>query len=484
MKRFSTVAFLFLLFHSASIAQEFPELKNFFGAKVLFIDYGRPNNLDNLNLTNGIELTYLRSLSRNINVAIPLKVGVANVPDEMNNLTFGSLDALVQIKTGGKKIDPYIFGGAGYFASDTDNSTVQFPLGGGLNIKAGSNTFLNIQGEYRVSSQDKRNNMQAGLGILFRLGRNPDADRDGVSDKEDACPDMPGPVATRGCPDKDMDGIADKLDACPELAGQASAQGCPDADGDGFSDDKDDCPQEAGLINGCPDTDGDGVLDKNDKCPEEAGPETNNGCPIIDTDGDGIPDDNDRCPTEPGLAVMTGCPDTDGDGIPDIDDRCVDNPGLQQWQGCPDADGDGVPDPDDRCPDVVGPVTNKGCPEVREEAKKTLTTAMRTVKFQPAKDVLVKTSFPILDEVVKVMEEYPAYHLIVKGHTDNIGKADENQVLSERRAKACYDYLIGKGVDSSRLSHKGFGQTQPIGDNKTYSGRSKNRRVEFELYLP
>jgi len=357
-------------------------------------------------------------------------------------------------------------------------------MGGGINIKAGSNTFVQLQGEYRVSAQEKRNNLQAGLGILFRLGINPDADRDGVPDKEDLCPDMPGPAATRGCPDMDMDGIPDKLDACPEIPGLPATQGCPDADGDGFADDNDDCPETAGLIQGCPDTDGDGVLDKDDKCPEEAGPVGNGGCPILDSDGDGIPDEQDRCPNEAGLAVMSGCPDTDGDGVPDIDDRCVDIIGLPQWQGCPDTDADGVPDPDDRCPELAGPITNKGCPEVKEETKKTLSKAMRTVKFQPAKAELIKTSYPILDEVVAVLAEYPAYHLHVKGHTDNIGKAEDNQVLSENRAKACYAYLIKQGVDASRLSYLGFGQTKPIADNKTSSGRSLNRRVEFELHLP
>ena len=88
-----------------------------------------------------------------------------------------------------------------------------------------------------------------------------------------------------GCPDTDGDGISDINDACPELAGTAAMNGCPDSDGDGINEKDDACPTEAGSIanNGCPwpDGDGDGVADKDDACPTLAGPPSNNGCPVI-----------------------------------------------------------------------------------------------------------------------------------------------------------------------------------------------------------
>ena len=88
-----------------------------------------------------------------------------------------------------------------------------------------------------------------------------------------------------GCPDADGDGVADKDDACPSEAGLAELAGCPDADGDGVADKDDDCPSEAGPAEnkGCPwpDTDGDGVLDKDDQCPDVAGTVANNGCPEV-----------------------------------------------------------------------------------------------------------------------------------------------------------------------------------------------------------
>jgi OmpA-OmpF porin, OOP family len=68
----------------------------------------------------------------------------------------------------------------------------------------------------------------------------------------------------------------------------------------------------------------------------------------------------------------------------------------------------------------------------------------------------------------------------VGGHTDNVGKAESNQALSERRAAAVAQYLASKGVDAKLLTPKGYGPTQPIGDNGTAEGKAKNRRIEFK----
>jgi OmpA-OmpF porin, OOP family len=89
----------------------------------------------------------------------------------------------------------------------------------------------------------------------------------------------------------------------------------------------------------------------------------------------------------------------------------------------------------------------------------------------------------VLDEVVGIMAQYPEYSLTISGHTDNQGDAKVNQSLSEKRAKTCYDYLVSKGVSSSRMSHAGYGSTQPISDNATKAGRDMNRRVDFNLFV-
>lgn len=109
----------------------------------------------------------------------------------------------------------------------------------------------------------------------------PDADGDGVPDKDDECPNEAGLAALAGCPDADADGIADKDDTCPNEAGLADLAGCPDADADGIADQDDACPDMAGSADsdGCPDVDGDGISDMDDVCPNEAGIPFLDGCP-------------------------------------------------------------------------------------------------------------------------------------------------------------------------------------------------------------
>jgi len=481
------------------------------GAKLLFVDYGRPNDIDSLDITNGLEILYSYSMNRWLTIALPIKTGVMNVMEDINNRNFFSMDAILQLQLTQPtaRIIPYLFGGAGIVAERGAGSNTQFPAGLGFNIRVGKNSYINLQGEYRFSQMDNRDNLQGGVGYLYRLGKvQRDTDRDGIIDLEDACPEQPGPVATKGCPDRDGDGVADKDDACPDQKGTIPTQGCPDADGDGFADSKDACPYVAGTINGCPDTDQDGIADKDDYCPEEAGtaanrgcpdkdgdgvadpfdacpdqagPVANRGCPIQDTDGDGIPDEMDLCPTEKGTVSTMGCPDRDGDGVIDREDRCPDKAGT--FAGCPDTDGDGLIDPDDACPTEAGPSTNKGCPELKKEVKEVLEFAMRAVQFETGRATLKPESYPVLDQIVQIMKQYPAYALRISGHTDNVGSNATNQTLSQQRAKTCYDYLVASGIDAARMSYRGFGESKPMASNNTAEGKRLNRRTEFELYI-
>ncbi|HMQ48917.1 MAG TPA: OmpA family protein [Saprospiraceae bacterium] len=462
--------------------------KNAFSAKVLFIDYGTPNSNDSLSLTNGLELAYVRNFNRFLNLAIPLKVGVANVAeDPNNNHTIASIDGILQLQYAGSeksRLIPYIMGGGGIvFESDSDESTnFQIPLGAGLNIRVGGRSYVNLQGEYRLSQTDNRNNIQLGLGYLHRFGKQ-DADKDGIVDHLDACPDQAGPTTTNGCPDDDLDGIVNAEDKCPTLAGKKRFMGCPDTDEDGIPDDMDACPDEAGTkeLNGCPDRDGDGIADGVDDCPDEAGLAANNGCPFSDRDGDGINDEMDRCPDEPGSARAAGCPDRDGDGVADLDDLCPDKAGTMS--GCPDTDADGIHDGVDACPELVGTAINKGCPELKEEEKEVLNFAMRAVQFETGKATLKPESYDVLNQIVDIMNRYPGYNLRISGHTDNVGDDASNQVLSEERAKSCNQYLASKGINPGRMSHFGFGETKPIASNSNTAGRKLNRRVEFDLYI-
>ena len=84
-----------------------------------------------------------------------------------------------------------------------------------------------------------------------------------------------------------------------------------------------------------------------------------------------------------------------------------------------------------------------------------------------------------MNDIAKVLIDNPTYIVEVRGHTDNVGKAEMNQDLSERRALSVKNYLIGKGVPEKRMTSHGFGDTLPITTNKTSAGRALNRRVEF-----
>ncbi|MDX2359955.1 MAG: DUF5723 family protein [Crocinitomicaceae bacterium] len=313
----------------------------------------------------------------------------------------------------------------------------------------------------------------------------PDTDRDGIKDIDDHCPNDPGLIEFNGCPDRDNDGIPDKDDSCPDLPGDAEFNGCPDRDGDKIIDPKDDCPDTPGLekFKGCPDTDGDGITDAEDACPEVPGPVVNNGCP--DTDGDGLFDFIDECPTEFGPQENNGCPwpDTDGDGILDKDDDCPYLPGPKSNNGCPEADtdGDGVLDKDDKCPNTPGPVANEGCPEIEEAVLEILNTAFENLEFETGKDIIKDESIPSLTELAEVLVKKPEWKLQIAGHTDNVGAAQGNLVLSKKRAEAVKAFMVEQGIDAERLSALYFGETDPVATNDTKEGRQKNRRVEMTI---
>ncbi len=309
----------------------------------------------------------------------------------------------------------------------------------------------------------------------------PDADGDGVQDSLDLCPLIAGLVTACGCPDRDNDGIPDMEDLCPDLPGLHHLDGCPDTDEDSIPDPSDACPYAWGvaLTFGCPDTDGDGVADMLDICPNEVGSWIHLGCP--DTDGDGLPDYDDLCPLQAGLLAFQGCPDADGDGIPEYSDRCPTASGTTVFQGCPDTDGDGLPNPDDRCPYAAGPASNMGCPELKKQVVRQLQEAGKQIQFETGSDKLTEASLPVVKQVAEILKNYPNYRVIVAGHTDNQGKRQRNQELSEQRAARCVQKLIELGIEPERLTSAGYGQTKPIATNSTAKGRALNRRVEFHL---
>jgi len=114
-----------------------------------------------------------------------------------------------------------------------------------------------------------------------------------------------------------------------------------------------------------------------------------------------------------------------------------------------------------------------------DEISKTGHVAVYGIHFDTGKSDILPDSESTLNEIVKLMQQQPDLKLRVEGHTDNQGNAASNQILSEKRSQSVVAWLTAHTVASSRLSAKGFGQTQPVADNTTDDGRAKNRRVEL-----
>ena len=169
-------------------------------------------------------------------------------------------------------LDPYVRAGANYLRHDYRNQANavdnkgkniganHFAVNGGVGVNfwITKNFGIGVLQEY-VGTPTERTTIsdfwQSSATINFRFG-NRDRDKDGVLDKDDLCPEVPGPVENNGCPwpDTDGDGILDKDDACPEVPGLAEFNGCPDTDRDGILDKDDACPTVPGLpeYKGCP----------------------------------------------------------------------------------------------------------------------------------------------------------------------------------------------------------------------------------------
>jgi outer membrane protein OmpA-like peptidoglycan-associated protein len=327
--------------------------------------------------------------------------------------------------------DPYVGLGGDYVGSGKSDQSELMGVGAiGFNVWFNDNLGLNFNHSDKLGfARNVRSHYQNSLGLVIKFGGK-DTDGDGVYDKKDACPDVPGLEEFNGCPDADGDGIKDSDDACPEVPGLAAMNGCPDADADGIADKDDMCPDAKGskANKGCPDTDGDGVIDKNDKCATVAGPVANGGC---------------------------------------------------AW---PDTDGDSILDKDDKCPDVAGVLSEGGCPEViSNEAKMGMDTFAEAILFEIESASFKSGVRKELEGMLAIINQFPTAKFAIRGYTDTSGSASGNLKLSNSRANAVKDYLVENGVDAARLTAAGFGQDSPIASNKTRAGRVQNRRVEVKV---
>lgn len=115
--------------------------------------------------------------------------------------------------------------------------------------------------------------------------------------------------------------------------------------------------------------------------------------------------------------------------------------------------------------------------------KDLLARSLSDLNFKTGSAEITQSSYPFLDEVAKNLADYPELLLTLIGHTDNQGADDYNKKLSENRANAVRNYLIGKGIGENKIQATGKGESEPITSNDTPEGRGKNRRVVFALSI-
>lgn len=379
-------------------------------------------------MTPGLAISYFKGLHKYADFAGTLAGSFIKYPFHNGSTASGEkflleADASVNLKMVSEKywVQPYVIAGVGASMFGGGKFGAFIPTGLGLKVNFYDEAHLFITSQYRipVTTETTNYHFMYQFGVAGRVGKI----------KEPVLKPLPPAPPV----DTDMDGIIDSLDKCPTVAGLAKYEGCP-----------------------VPDTDKDGINDEQDKCPTVPGLARYQGCPIPDTDKDGINDEEDKCPNQAGPASNQGCP-------------------------IPDSDGDGVPDPEDKCPNIAGTKENQGCPEIKEEVVTRINYAAQNIYFASGKSTLLSKSFKGLDEVAKILSENPGTNLAIDGHTDNTGADALNQKLSDNRSAAVKAYLVKKGVDESRLVATGYGETQPVADNKTAAGRQKNRRVELKL---
>ena len=199
----------------------------------------------------------------------------------------------------------------------------------------------------------------------------------------------------------------------------------------------------------------------------------------LDHDGDGVKDSFDRCKNTPKGAEVDaqGCPlDSDEDGVVDFQDKCANTPpnATVDSLGCPiDSDKDGVADFKDLCENTPRGVTidADGCPVAQ--------TLM--IHFLPNSVQILESSRPEVEKFAQFLQDNPTYKAEIIGHTDSIGKASVNMMLSQKRANAVKEALVQEGVNPSRITTRGRGELDPIASNRTEEGRKANRRIEVKL---
>ncbi len=395
-----------------------------------------------------------------------------------------------------KSISPYAYGGIGYLkwdiitkpqitspGSKSNGGDLYSLFGLGIEMKLSNSVILDLSGGYNYIFSDNIDYLKSGdhndafwnlgIGLIFTgEGGSSDADMDGLTRDQElqlgTNPEMK---------DTDGDGLSDGLEFNQYNTDPLNS----DSDGDGISDNDEvkNYMTNPNLV----DTDKDGITDGDEILKYNTDPLRD------DSDIDGIKDkvEIDELKTDPNN------PDTDGDRLKDGDE-------INKYKTDPtkkDTDGDGISDGDEifkyntdpTKADTDGGTTDdkteidRGTNPLNPEDDVVLDIkapmVLEGVTFASGSTELTPESEKMLLKVLNTLNIYNDLKVEISGYTDNVGSASSNQRLSQKRADAVRYWLINKGINPERVIAKGYGEQNPIADNKTPEGRRLNRRIEF-----
>jgi outer membrane protein OmpA-like peptidoglycan-associated protein len=322
-------------------------------------------------------------------------------------------------------------------------TTVQMPIGGGLEYFFQKHTALEFTGTYHYAFTEYLDDLAA---------------TDGKKDAFWSAGVTLFGIISSGNEDSDGDGLSDNLE---EQLGTDPHN--PDTDGEGLTDGEEYLKYSTNPLD--PDSDHDGLNDKEEIFVYLTNPNNK------DTDGDGLTDGDEvkKYRTDPLVR------DTDKGGIDD---------GTEVFRGTNPLD------PADDFPPKPAPVVKAPEVEVKKEAPPLPSNDVTAIKvgeslvlpgvnFEVNKAVLTPGAKITLDAVALTLLAHPDVELLIEGHTDISGTHKHNMTLSDARAKSVKDYLTSKGIDAAKITTVGYGPDKPIADNKTKEGKAKNRRIEF-----
>ncbi|MFN0203263.1 MAG: OmpA family protein [Bacteroidia bacterium] len=169
--------------------------------------------------------------------------------------------------------------------------------------------------------------------------------------------------------------------------------------------------------------------------------------------------------------------DDDKDGILNKDDSCPLDAGIKSNSGCPDMIGKVNPN------DPKNPNNTENISGLELDDEKQISSIAKSIIFKPNTDELLQSSKSALDQLALIMKKYPTYRLVIEAHTDNAsGDANLNRTISIKQSYKVKSYLaLEKGVSATRITGDGYGDTRPIANNASESGRRANRRVELKM---